>query len=213
LSSNSFKKNWTCVNNTSKYFHFILSLKHNTLKYVQINWYLINNYYIQKPTSNNISLKSNAVEKKLLLNFKKNKFFPTLLNTLGYNYITLSLGTFAHFFNKPKSFKKSKQLYILLVNFLKNLLFYTKILYVSIYVKYIPKYFSEILNTLTSTSTTYLQNPYNKNFNLEKKNSLMQIKNLIFINTKPYGFFKNRKKGVIKRKISRKVFTNNNITD
>merc|ERR1712226_1044706 len=81
----------------------------------------------------------------LLLSFKRSKFFPTFSNDYKlHTYLTLSLGIFMKFFYKPKSFKKSKQLYILLMSFFKKLLVHAVVNSVTLVVKFIPKYLVEI---------------------------------------------------------------------
>lgn len=145
--------------------------------------------------------------------FKRNKFFPTLLSLTGHTYTTLSLGTFFNFFLKPKSFKKSKQLYILLISFLRKLIIYSNITSIVLRVKFIPRFFPELINLFTNKSLTTYQNPFSQLIINEKPNQTPQITNIVFTNTKPYGIFKKRKKGVVKRKVLRKVYKNNNIID
>merc|ERR1711908_167830 len=55
--------------------------------------------------------------KTLALNFKRNRFFPTLRTLKGESYTFLSLGMFIKFFNKSKSYLKSKSMYLILANF------------------------------------------------------------------------------------------------
>merc|ERR1711920_3944 len=99
--------------------------------------------------------------KTLLLSYKRNKFFPSLINTLlNHTYITLSLGIFLRFFLKPKSFKKSKQLYLLSMLFFKKLILTCKVSYIYVFVKAVPKYFLEFINNLLSSEINLFKNPF-----------------------------------------------------
>lgn len=197
------KKNKTTLTKyfiIKNYFAFFKTLFHlNTQKYITKS---INNPQKHSNTS-----------KLLLWSFKRNKFFPTLLSLTGHTYTTLSLGTFFNFFLKPKSFKKSKQLYILLISFLRKLIIYSNITSIVLRVKFIPRFFPELINLFTNKSLTTYQNPFSQLIINEKPNQTPQITNIVFTNTKPYGIFKKRKKGVVKRKVLRKVYKNNNIID
>jgi len=113
----------------------------------------------------------------------------------------LSLGLFMKYFLKQKSFKKSKQMYLLLASFLNNI---THNIYngnkysVNICVKHTPKYLLEVLQT-TLTS--------NKNPNK------VVVGSIAFWKNKHYGKIKTKKKGTLKRKIQKKIISNNNIID
>jgi hypothetical protein len=83
-------------------------------------------------------------------------------------------------------------------------------------VKFIPKYFSEIINILTTQNSLTSTNPFTfgqNNINTSAPQQNIYINNIIFLRTKHYGFVKTRKKGVVKRKISRKVLNNNLVLD
>jgi hypothetical protein len=115
---------------------------------------------------------------------------------------------------KPRSFRKSKQLYNLLINFFRKLVLYVGVKKLSILVKFVPKYFSELLSMFVRKNVNSYYHPFsNLLIDENSTKSPFTITNLIFINTKPYGFFRKKKKGVVKRKISRKVYKNNMITD
>jgi hypothetical protein len=195
--------------NSRKYLNFI-----NTYNTLYTRFHLFYKLNTLSPSENTLSFKTLPI-KTLLLNYNRLKFFPTLLNTKHkHTYITMSLGLFWSFFAKPKSFKKSKQLYILLSSFFHKLIIFSQINSLTLCIKFLPKFFPEILNTLLSKNTLTSKNPF---FSSEKlffhKKPNFFIKNLIFLKTKHYGFVKARKRGTVKRKVLRKVFKNNNITD
>jgi len=162
---------------------------------------------------------NSLLAKTFIINYKRSRFFPTLTNNnYKYTYVSLSLGLFKHFFSKPKSFKKSKQLYILSIHFFKKLFLFTQIHNLNILVKYIPKYLSEILNILLQPATSDLYPVYppliqNKDTSSPIQHSNPFFTNIIFLKNKNYGFIKSKKRGKVKRKVSRKVIKNNNITD
>lgn len=100
----------------------------------------------------------------LSLNFKRNRFFPTLFNkTLNHTYASLSLGLFLPFFIKPKSFKKSKQLYLLLTQFFHKLLKCIRLTEITLLVKFIPKYLLELVSILLTSTSSNNTNHLRKN--------------------------------------------------
>ena len=196
---------------------FYLNLSINfTLTYTKIfihkNFKSLNTLLNSKTLTNNFLVPT----KSLIMSFKRHKFFPTLISNAvqkGHTYSTLSLCFFLQFFHKPKSFKKSKQLYLLLINFFKKLFLYASINVVSLKIKFIPKYLIELLNILLSPVLKSHVKPFTNTLSSDYTNQPIFLKNLIFYSTKHYGFIKNRKKGVVKRKVTRKVFKNNSILD
>merc|ERR1711976_98609 len=189
--------NYKSFNKYKKIIQFKFSSKNNNKvfsNFIIINKFLKNNFFLNK---------------SLLLNFKRFKFFPTLLNSKkNHTYITLSLGLFLSYFLKPKSFKKSKQLYILLITFFKKLLIHTQIRYLTLIVKFIPKYLTELITNLQSQNAIYLENT-----SLLTTNYNIIIKNIIFSTTKHHFLKKLPKKGKLKRKVVRKIIKNNSIID
>jgi hypothetical protein len=189
-----------------------------------IHHFFINNpsnYYNVSVFKKNYNLRVIFESNKILLfSFKRNKFFPTLLTVISnHTYVTASLGLFFSFFLKPKSFKKSKQLYLLLINFFKKLIKHLGLFEVLVYVKYTPKYFSELVNLLFRNEIKTYTHPFTKlpltpitTTNISNSHSFF-LKKLVFLNNKKYGFIKFKKKGVVKRKIIRKVYKTNFITD
>jgi hypothetical protein len=129
----------------------------------------------------------------------------------------MSLGLFWSFFAKPKSFKKSKQLYLLLINFFRKLLLHTNLQKTVLLIKYVPKYLPELLNTLLQKKLSTHTNPFSSNSYISPHNDSIKncvtISNIIFKKTKPYTPPEKRKKGVVKRKVLRKIIKNNNIID
>ena len=152
--------------------------------------------------------------KILLLNFKRNKFFPSILSSKGISYITLSLGMFSKFFLKPKPFKVNKQVYLLLISFLRKVLIYTFIKNISLNIKKVPKYFNELIGHIVQPSVNFYTHPFSKETVDEKvKKTYFTWTNVLFLNSRPYGKIKFKKKGRLKRKISKKITLLNSISD
>lgn len=152
--------------------------------------------------------------KILLLNFKRNRFFPSILNLNGLSYTTLSLGMFSKFFFKPKPFKKSKLVYLLLASFLKKIIIYTSLKNVSFFLKKVPKYLNNIISCLTQPSINFYNHPFSGEFIDERrKQSHFNWSNVFFANNRPYGLIKKKKKGRLKRKITKKITSLNYIND
>lgn len=187
---------------------FLIYYNTYLLSYIYRNLRLMNNSFILK------------FIKKFLINFKRNRFFPTLLNYIGHTYTTLSLGVFFRFFYKPKSFRKSKQLYYLLIHFFRKIIIYSNINLISILVKHTPRFLNELIQILVNKSSTSYQHPLinslvidEKKSSLNNKNFVLNIFSIKFFNNKFYGKLNLRKKGVVKRKILRKISKNNLIVD
>ena len=79
----------------------------------------------------------------------------------------------------------------------------------------IPKYFKDILRVITTNTNVLYRNPFNTEVLINEKSSPINIEFLYiyFFNNKPYGVVKRKKKGRLKRKISKKVVLLNNILD
>nr|QPL15918.1 hypothetical protein [Strombidium sp.] len=154
--------------------------------------------------------------KILQLNFLRYRFFPKIYDYLtNYQYINLSLGMMSWRYKNKKSFKKNKLVYLLLANFLRKILLYSGIKSYILVIKKIPVYYKEIINSLLNPVIAPYEHPFEIGNILEEKN----IKNpfwfsyILFYNNKPYGKLKLKKKGRLKRKISKKITMINRIVD
>lgn len=155
-----------------------------------------------------------TLEYLLLLNYKRNRFFPSI-QTLGrLTYVTFSLGIISKFFNKGKSFIKNKINYIILANFLKKILFFSGIKQLYLFVKRLPVYLIEILHNLNNPVVANYKHPFNSSKVDESKfKEYFYFRYLLFVTTKPYGFVKGRKRGRVKRKIIKRVIKVNRLVD
>lgn len=156
----------------------------------------------------------NVFKKILMLNFRRNRFFPSLQSSNHFLYTTFSLGMFSKFFKKGKAFIKNKANFLVIAGFLRKILMYADINDIILMVKRTPLYLTEILSTINSPVVANYKNPFNSDIVDEMritKNFFYHY--FIFFNTRAYGYMKTRKKGRIKRKITKRVVKINRLTD
>jgi len=152
--------------------------------------------------------------KALSFNFTRNKFFPVLRTLKGETYFFLSLGLLSKFLLKGKAFTKSKQVYILLASFLRKILLFSSFKYLFLFINKTPIYFKELMSTINDPVVNIYKHPFsNVNFNEKVNTNPFSFPYIIFTNNKPYGNFKMKKKGRLKRKISRRVTLLNRVLD
>lgn len=149
------------------------------------------------------------------LNFKKNRFFPYLDMIFSKKVIfNSSLGIFSRRFSHKKSFLKSKGAYLMSSSFVRRLLIYIRLKRVDLTIRKRPKYLKELLNTITTSTNVIYKHPYRDELVNEKDYTIpIYFEYLNFVNNKALGPIKKKKKGRLKRKISRKITLYNNILD
>ena len=151
----------------------------------------------------------------IFLSYKKNRFFPYFYKEKDKNTIfNNSLGILSKRFSLKKSFLKSKNSYLFSASYIRRMLIYISATKLNLNIVKTPKYLKEILKTITTDSNVIYNHPFRKNIVNEKKDSL-DIKFLYvnFINNKALGPVKRKKKGRLKRKISKKVILYNSVLD
>lgn len=193
--------NTTLVTNSFTKLNYIYSLPlTRSIKYSKS----IVNDKIQKLNNPNI----------LILNFKKARFFPSLTNLKGRLFSTMSLGMFSKFFNKGKSFIKNKSVFLLIASFLRKLILFSEIQGAILIVKRVPLYFKEIISAIYDPVVGFYDSPFNGRVVNEStiKNSF-KFTSFMFFNNKPYGDFKNKQKGRLKRKITKRIISINRMVD
>ena len=81
-------------------------------------------------------------------------------------------------------------------------------------VKKTPLYFKEIMNALTSPVASAYKHPF-LGYEIDEKliTNPFTFPFVVFQNNKPYGPVKLRKKGRLKRKISRRIISMNRVLD
>ena len=153
-------------------------------------------------------------QKIFSLNFKRNRFFPTLRTLSNENYLFLSLGMFLKFFQKTKAFLRSKTMYLLASSFIRKILLFSSLKNLILTISRVPVFLKEILSTINDPVTNLYKNPFNENLVFEKNNiNPFKFSTIIFLNNKEFGQMKLKKKGRLKRKISKRITLVNRIID
>jgi len=153
-------------------------------------------------------------QKALSFNFSRNRFFPTIRTLTGETYLFLSLGLFMKFFTKSKSFMKSKAMYLLLASFLRKVLMFSSFKILYLIVKKTPVYLKEMMSTLNDSVVSIYKNPFSGDLVDEKTfHTPFKFSMFFFLNNKAYGKVKVKKKGRLKRKITKRLVLLNRITD
>lgn len=153
------------------------------------------------------------------LNFAKKRFFPQLknINSLNNNQETIfnnSLGITSKHFSKSKKFLKSKASYMFSASYIRRFLTYLRVEDLSLLVRKIPVYLKDIIRVILSPTNVLYKNPFLDQIVNEKKSHIkFTFAYVNFHNNKPYGIIKRKKKGRLKRKISKRVIMVNNILD
>lgn len=195
------------------------NLTKSVLKNEKLSYYKNSFLFNTNKSLNYISLKKNQynfrnTQKTLALNFKRQRFFPTIRTLKGESYSFLSLGMLSKFFQKNKSFLKTKTMYLLLMSFFRKILLFSSLKYLILTISKTPLYLKEILNTLNNPVTKFYKNPFDeKEVNEKVMLNPFKFSFIIFINNKPFIPLKLKKKGRLKRKISKRITLLNRIID
>ena len=162
-------------------------------------------------------LKTNVETTDFVLNFKRLRFFPLARpHTSGDTIFTTSLGCIAKFLNKGKSHTKKKAVFLLVASLLRKILLYTGLSDMHLYVNRIPLYFQEILNQIYTPTKSLYYHPFFQQKLVDESDDNIKsfdFKYVSFTNTKSYGYIKWKKKGRLKRKITKRVFSINRVID
>ena len=153
-------------------------------------------------------------QKTLAFNFSRNRFFPTLRTLKGETYLSLSLGLFMKFFSKSKSFMRSKAMYLILASFLRKTLLFASFTTLYFIISKTPAYLKEMMSTLNDPVVSIYRNPFSDDLVDEKSlQTPFKFSMFLFLNNKAYGKIKVRKRGRLKRKITKRLVLLNRITD
>lgn len=151
----------------------------------------------------------------LILTFKNNKLFINLHDYIKRNYLFISNGLFIRFYEKKKSLKKSKIIRTVVAKYLRKFFLLLKLPRVILIIKKNPVFFLEFLN-LFMQPIVYKFNEPLTNREIRDKGPLKFLTKFlyfVFVNNENYVNNKEKKKGRIKRKISRKIILQNHIID
>jgi hypothetical protein len=152
---------------------------------------------------------------KLYFTFSPNRFYINLCNWKGLNYLSLSIGLLLKFFKHQKALKKNKALKFLLVKFLRKLLLVSKINDLTIFIKRPPVLLTEVFKFLLSPLPSPFHDPISNLEVFEEGSQVyfFRVWYLFFLKTVSYTSMKQKQKGRLKRKITKKVISKNRITD
>ena len=138
-------------------------------------------------------------------------------NTKNESLIFLSLGFFLKYFEKRKVLKKSKAFKLLLARSLRKIFLLSRLNKFFFFIRGIPLYFVEMLRTLNQRIDHPFFNPYDKlvfdESNPRTTLSLIKVPYFFFIKNVSFVPSKTRKRGRIKRKLRRRLFVKNRVSD
>lgn len=153
---------------------------------------------------------------RLIFTFKSRRLLLNLQDNSMKNLFYFSPGFFIKFFEKKKSLKKSRSLKMLSARYLRKLYIFSKIKYSIFFVKKLPVGFLEFLSSLNTPIIHKFNDPFTNKLVEENPNPnrpLINILYFIFFKNIDFSSNKIKKKGRIKRKITRKLFLENSISD
>jgi len=158
----------------------------------------------------------------LSLNFKRGKFFPALLLSPKYSnkkkvLLSASLGLVGKSLSLKRSQLKKKSTYISLSNFFKKIIFLLDLLAVKLIVKGTAKHLISILDQVFSTASSIFKNPFTQTLvpelSFQPKESKIKLSKITFLKPYPYCLPKPKKKGRLKRKITKRLIKLNSVVD
>jgi hypothetical protein len=165
-------------------------------------------------SASKLFLNDDSEEKLLTFNFKRSRFFPDLQTKSSDIYFNLSLGLFAFFYKKGKFFIKNKQVFLVLASFLRKILLFCSIGNLIFVIKRTPIYLQELLTTLNNPVVNPYKHPFHDSIVWESSlKNRFNFKLFLFLTNRPYGFIKVRKKGRVKRKITKRIVSINRLVD
>ena len=151
----------------------------------------------------------------LVLNYKRLRFFPLIRSFNGDTMFSTSLGIMSKFLNKGKSFLKKKAVYLLVFSLLRKVLLYSSVNNLILIINRVPKYFQEFMSIIHSPAVSVYANPFDPNsLSQEGKNSTsFDFKYVQILTCRPNGYVKIGKKGRLKRKITKRIYSSNRVID
>ena len=104
---------------------------------------------------------------------------------------------------------------MVVASFLRKMLIFSEIKQLLLVVKRTPLYLQEILSTINTPVVNFYKNPFSPSSNVDEStlNRNFYFFMFIFINTKPFNIMKVKKKGRIKRKITKRIVKINRLVD
>lgn len=208
-------KNEVLRNRVHDRFLFLNTDKITTL----FNFSYIYIYFFKIINLNTFFFKKKLITKKsfffVFLSFKNKKIFLNLKSKKKKTIFSLSQGLFLKFFEKRKSMRKHKNMKLLMAKFLRKLLYSIKIKHLFFVVRNTPLHLIDFLYFLNAPTVHKYVNPVSGLLVEEENTAYPKFSAINFVFRKNIDFSKNKikKKGRIKRKITRKLTMLNNLTD
>lgn len=202
-----------------KYFHsFLKKNKTSYYFYFFIYAYSYNFIFLKNCYDIYVFKKKNLRRKKrtlyyLILTFKSNKMFINLYDILKRNYLFLSTGFFIKFFEKKKLYKKNKIIRTILIKYLRKFFLLLNLPQTILVLKKNPIFLLEFLNLFNQAIPHKFNEPLTNREILDTGKNVTNFLYFVFLNSKTYVNNKTKKKGRVKRKISRKIIMRNAVTD
>jgi hypothetical protein len=163
------------------------------------------------------NLNTNVQTTDFVLNFKRLRFFPLARPRYsGETVFTTSLGCIAKYLNKGKSHLKKKSVFLLAAVLLRRILLYSGLVDMHLIVTRVPQYFQEILSQIHLPSKSLYYHPFLSKKLVDESHDKVQtfdFKYISFVKTKSYGYTKWKKKGRLKRKITKRIHSVNRVID
>jgi hypothetical protein len=151
----------------------------------------------------------------LILTFRKNRIFVNLSDYLKRNYFFLSTGLFIKYFEKKKLFKRSKVIRTILIKYLRKIFLLVNIPNIFLLIKKTPTFLVDFLNLFSQQIPYKFNEPVtNREINDDDyTKNVTKMLYFVFLNTENFTKNKIKKRGRVKRKISRKLVLRNSIVD
>ena len=97
-------------------------------------------------------------------------------------------------------------MYLLLAGFLRKVLLFASFRYLTLIVSKVPVFLKEILDAINAPVTSLYQNPFTESTTDEKTlTNNFRFSLIMFFNNKSFGQMKMKKRGRLKRKITKKI--------
>ena len=104
---------------------------------------------------------------------------------------------------------------MVVAGFLRKLLLFSSLKQLMLIVKRTPLYLQEILSSINSPVINFYKHPFSNSLTVDesKLGLSFYFYMFIFYNSKPFNYLKTRKRGRIKRKITKRIVKINKLVD
>jgi len=134
-----------------------------------------------------------------------------------YNYLSLSTGLFLKFYKNRRPLKRTKLFKILLVKYLRKLLIVSGLRDFFVIVNRSPTLFAELFKVFMTPNITPFRIPGKKRLYddsvINSTSPTFNIHRFLFFRTKAHALMKIKKRGRLKRKITKRLIKKNSVID